>query len=100
MMTLRQHVDQLVDDVEEKMRTLDIELRRCAAEENPELQKVCMVALPSIRAKQKRLKKQRTRGAPVVEVIATLIALDRDVTSILLVLQGKIRVAFQGEEPN
>jgi hypothetical protein len=101
MSDLRDALERLVGQVER----LDVELRRAAAAEaqgvaRPEVQRALMVAIPAIQAEWAGLKAALAAGAPDAVVWGSLLALHRDLTAVLLVLQGRLRLIGPGEEPN
>ena len=88
---------ELLTNISEKLVDLDMELHRRAAEEaagqeRPDLQRVCMVAMPVLQARSRAIKELIAEDAGAGPVVVEALALDRDLTALLLVLQGKLRL--------
>ena len=101
MTTLRTRFDLVVDKIE----TLQSELIRLGAEEaegreRPDLVRALHFGMPVIVAQWAALKQQLAEGAPDPVVSASLLALERDLTALVLILRGRLRLIFEGEEPN
>lgn len=96
---------ELFDAVVAKINVLQDELGRAAAAEEQgqvrgDLRMVCMVGMPAIQARWRVLKGQLHGGAPNADVRASLEQLLLDLTAIVVVLQGRLRVIDESETPN
>jgi hypothetical protein len=99
--TLQDHFDAVAT----KFRLVVDGLREAADQETagqarPDLQRACRSAIPTMQRTLAALYLQLVMNAPTPAVAATLLEFDRDVTALLLVLRGDLRITAPGEEPN
>jgi hypothetical protein len=101
MSLLRVHLDA----VAEKLAVLSNELQRHAEQERagserPDLQELTAWAMPWLSMRWTALKHLLATGAPDADVATILLAFDRDVSTLICILQDKMQIIPPGQSLN